>query len=87
MKISPLKVISFSLVFLFLVGCGGSKSSPKTPVLTGTANIYNIGSGPHGIAIDSAGDVWVSNPGSDTVGVAKGPQYFQYTGPIWPGDW
>ncbi|MCL4558961.1 MAG: hypothetical protein M1491_10150 [Deltaproteobacteria bacterium] len=45
-----------------------------------------------GIAIDPSGNVWVTdfdfNTDADTVtglmGVAKGPQYWTYTGPVWP---
>ncbi len=42
---------------------------------------YTVGTDPHCIAIDAAGNVWVMNdysPGTvaEILGVAKGPQYF-----------
>ena len=53
---------------------------------------------PYSIAIDSSGNVWVTNYGNGTAGIAngdsnvqeymgaaKGPQYFPYSGPQWPG--
>ncbi len=44
---------------------------------------------PPGIAIDPAGNIWVTNSLSNTVteifGIATGPQYFPYTGPVFPG--
>ncbi len=50
---------------------------------------YTVGSGPRGIAIDATDYVWVSNEYSYAVtgiiGVAKGPQYFPYKGPVFPG--
>ena len=58
---------------------------------------YN-GNKPYGIAIDESGNAWVTNIGNGTVGMAsgdsnvmeymgaaKGPQYFPYSGPQWPG--
>ena len=49
---------------------------------------YAAGLGSYGIAIDSSGDVWVANESSSSVteifGVAKGPQYFPYSGPQYP---
>ncbi|MCL5879072.1 MAG: hypothetical protein M1428_04670 [Deltaproteobacteria bacterium] len=53
------------------------------------AKIYSIGGYHEGIAIDKSGNVWVTNVNGDSVsvliGVAKGPQYFPYTGPQFPG--
>ena len=50
---------------------------------------YPVGLSPVGITIDASGNVWVANQGDNTVtkivGVAKGPQYYPYTGPIFPG--
>ncbi|MCL4557423.1 MAG: fibronectin type III domain-containing protein [Deltaproteobacteria bacterium] len=53
-----------------------------------------VGAGglPLGIAIDSSGDVWVTNAYLSSIGsvteytggLATGPQYWPYTGPIWP---
>ncbi len=53
---------------------------------------------PYEIAIDPSGNVWVTNYGNGTaglgmtdsnvqeyIGAAKGPQYFPYLGPQWPG--
>jgi DNA-binding beta-propeller fold protein YncE len=56
-----------------------------------TLGVYAVGSGPVGISIDAAGDVLVlTNPGGITVlyelvGAAKGPQYWPYPGPVFPG--
>ena len=54
-----------------------------------TIGTYSVGSAPIGIAIDASGNVWVANANSNNVtelvGVAKGPQYFPYTGPQFPG--
>ena len=54
-----------------------------------TINTYNVGGMPLGIAIDATGDVWVTDYSNNTVtdytgGFAIGPQYWPYTGPIWP---
>jgi hypothetical protein len=59
---------------------------------------YVAGMVPIGIAIDKSGNVWVENYGNGTagttltdgnvqeyMGAAKGPQYFPYSGPQWPG--
>ncbi len=54
-------------------------------------NIYTIGmnQSPEGMAIDASGNLWIANYQSNTVieifGIAKGPQYFPYTGPQFPG--
>lgn len=49
---------------------------------------YIVGKDAIDIQIDSSGNVWVVNMSSNTVtelvGVAKGPQYWPYTGPQWP---
>ena len=63
-----------------------------------TIHTYTTGNQPYGIAIDTSGNVWITNfgdgtPGKDItnsnvqeyVGAAKGPQYFPYSGPQWPG--
>ena len=63
-----------------------------------TLGTYVAGSHPEGIAVDPSGNVWVVNKGNGTpgtaltnsnlqeyVGAAKGPQYFPYSGPQWPG--
>ena len=58
--------------------------NPKGSVIA----TYPAGKYPYTVAIDSYGDVWVANEGSNNVtelpAVAKGPQYFPYTGPQWP---
>ena len=50
---------------------------------------YNVGFGPWGVAIDTSGNAWITDPSSnllfELVGVAKGPQYWPYTGPQFPG--
>ena len=59
---------------------------------------YITGFQPYGISIDKSGNVWVTNYGNGTagtiatesnvqeyMGAAKGPQYFPYSGPQWPG--
>jgi streptogramin lyase len=59
---------------------------------------YATGFQPYSIAIDKSGNVWVTNFGSGIagttltdsnvqvyMGAAKGPQYFPYSGPQWPG--
>jgi len=50
---------------------------------------YSVGANPIGIAIDATGNVWVTNSSDNTVtklvGLAKGPQYFPYKGPQFPG--
>jgi streptogramin lyase len=59
---------------------------------------HDTGSQPYGLAIDKSGNVWVTNYGNGTpgtgfmnsnvqeyMGAAKGPQYFPYSGPQWPG--
>jgi streptogramin lyase len=54
-----------------------------------TVGTYTVGSGPYGIAIDASGNVWVTDYGDNTVaelaGITKGPQYFPYAGPQFPG--
>jgi streptogramin lyase len=49
-------------------------------------NTYNVISSPHDIAIDASGNVWLSSERQliKIVGVAKGPQFFPYRGPVWP---
>ena len=51
-------------------------------------NSYTVGTNPVDVAIDSSGNVWVTNNGdgtvSELVGVAKGPQFFPYSGPQFP---
>ncbi len=53
-----------------------------------TIATYTVGKDAIDIAIDGSGNVWVTNLSSNTVtelvGVAKGPQYWPYTGPQWP---
>ena len=53
------------------------------------AKIYSIGGYHEGIAIDKSGNVWVTNVNGDSVselvGVTKGPQYWPYKGPVFPG--
>ena len=49
---------------------------------------YAAGTYPDGIAIDASGNVWVVNSGgtvTELVGVAKGPQFWPYSGPQFPG--
>ncbi len=50
---------------------------------------YPVGNAPDGIAIDASGNVWVVNYSDNTItkllGLTKGPQYFPYTGPQFPG--
>ncbi len=50
---------------------------------------YSVGQAHEGIALDGAGNVWVANYGNNTVskiiGATKGPQYFPYSGPKFPG--
>ena len=72
-----------------------TKLSPSGEVIgTYVAGSYPAG----GIAIDTSGNVWVTNWGNGTPGTgmmdsnyqvymrsAKGPQYFPYSGPEWPG--
>ena len=66
-----------------------------TGTVIGTINSYAYTPGPPqflgGIAIDGSGNIWVTPPlisssnfVIELVGVAKGPQYFPYTGPQWP---
>ncbi len=54
-----------------------------------TVGTYTVGSSPEGIAIDSSGNVWVTDYGDNAVdeltGITKGPQYFPYAGPEFPG--
>jgi streptogramin lyase len=54
-----------------------------------TIGTYPVGNAPDGIAIDAAGNVWVVNVSdgmvTKLVGVTKGPQFFPYTGPQFPG--
>ena len=50
---------------------------------------YPVGNSPDGMAIDASGNIWVVNNIDNTVtkllGLTKGPQYFPYTGPQFPG--
>lgn len=50
---------------------------------------YTAGSSPAGLAIDPSGNVWASNNGGSTItqvtGVALGPQFYPYSGPIYAG--
>ncbi len=66
-----------------------------TGTVIGTINSYAYTPGTPqflgGIAIDGSGNIWVTPPiisssnfVIELVGVAKGPQYFPYTGPQWP---
>jgi streptogramin lyase len=80
-------------------GTGPASSSVTELNSSGaTINTYATGNQPYGIAIDKSGNVWVTNYGDGTpgtaltnsnlqeyVGAAKGPQYFPYSGPQWPG--
>ena len=54
-----------------------------------TVGTYSVGLTPMGIAIDQAGNVWVTDSGTDTVtellGLSKGPEYWPYAGPVFPG--
>jgi streptogramin lyase len=78
----------------------GPASSSVTELNSSGAIIasYATGNQPYGIAIDKSGNVWVTNFGDGTPGTAvtnsniqvyrgaaKGPQYFPYAGPLWPG--
>ena len=71
----------------------GTTAVPGTTITelspTGTLlNTFSVQNNPGGIAIDSVGNIWVANFGSNTVtfveGVAKGPEFFPYSGPMWP---
>jgi len=49
---------------------------------------YAVGTSPSGLVVDPSGNVWVANSGSNNVSevtaVTNGPQFFPYSGPIWP---
>ncbi|MHB8232025.1 MAG: NHL repeat-containing protein [bacterium] len=58
---------------------------------------YGYGNQPYSIAIDKSGNVWVTDFGNGTagtdsldsnvqeyMGAANGPEYFPYSGPMWP---
>ncbi len=67
----------------------GNNAVEKIPATGGNGVTYTAGfNNPEGIAIDASGNVWVANDGNNTVekleGIAKGPQYWPYTGPQWP---
>ena len=52
-----------------------------------TLMTYNVGGNPNAIAIDHSGNVWVTNQSNkvaEFLSVAKGPQFFPYSGPQWP---
>lgn len=79
-----------------LAGCGTSTTS--APAAATGVRTYVAGSSCFGNAIDKSGNVWVTNYGNGTpgagsaesnvqeyMGAAKGPQYFPYSGPQWPG--
>ena len=82
-------------------GVGTSPSRNSVTELSSSGSLIGThvtGSQPYGIAIDKSGNVWVTNYGSGTPGTgstqsnvqeylaaAKGPQYFPYAGPQWPG--
>jgi streptogramin lyase len=73
---------------VWVTNCGSSSYVTEinsSGVVIGT---YSVGKNPTGIAIDTLGNVWVANTGSgsvtELVGAAKGPQYFPYSGPVWP---
>ncbi len=73
-----------------IYGGWGGRSSPSSGKTVGT---YAVGTNPQGIAIDSSGNVWVTNSGSNTVTVIKpakgpvigphGPHFHHYSGPRW----
>lgn len=50
---------------------------------------YMIGQSHEGIVVDASGNVWITNfvngTVSEIIGAAKGPQYFPYKGPVFPG--
>ncbi len=71
-----------------------SELSPSGAVI----RTFVTGYQPYSIAIDKSGNVWVTNFGNGSagtastdsnvqeyMGAAKGPQYFPYSGPQWPG--
>ena len=66
----------------------GSNTVTELNASGGTIDTYAVGNNPYDIAIDDSGDIWVSNASGNTVtkiiGVAKGPQYWPYAGPVWP---
>ena len=55
----------------------------------GIVKTYNVGLAPVGMVIDTHGNGWVINAGSNTVtelvGIAQGSQYWPYKGPQWIG--
>ncbi len=73
---------------VWVANSGSSNVTELSPV-GDTIGTYAVGTAPIGIAIDASGNVWVANSGSDSVtesiGITKGPQYFPYTGPQFPG--
>ena len=79
-------------------GLTNSSVTELSPSGTVIHNYVASGNQPYGIAIDKSGNVWVTNYGNGTsgtgagdsnvqeyMGAAKGPQYFPYSGPQWPG--
>ncbi len=71
-----------------LVTNSGSNSVTELSPLGNTIVTYSVGNSPNGVAIDGSGNIWVTNNGDNTVtelvGATTGPQFFPYTGPIWP---
>jgi len=68
----------------------GVLSSTSVAELTpsGTKIASFSGSNPNGLAIDASGNLWFTNYSTNKVtvvqGVAAGPQFFPYSGPIFP---
>lgn len=73
---------------------GITELSPDGTVLgtfiTGGVPPLQGGINPNGIAIDTAGNVWITNNQGNSVTMLKqaatGPQFWPYTGPVWPGS-
>ncbi len=67
----------------------GSSSVTELNASGSVIEIYPVGTNSNGVAIDKSGNIWVTNGSNNTVteiiDVAKGPQYFPYTGPVFPG--
>ena len=67
----------------------GSSNVTELNSTGGVIGTYAVVSAPTGIAIDASGNVWVANNTvskvTEFVGITTGPQYWPYTGPVFPG--
>jgi len=90
---TPMQVAIDASGNVWVGGTGGITELSASGKLLQTYNDNPLDSGVEGLAIDASGNVWASTVASasgassgvvELTGAATGPQYFPYSGPVWP---